>query len=200
MRDSHSAMSVYRHHRIHGDNLWKSIVPGERIVREHKTAYRRGDNTVIELYTAEAGLVVVEWDNYMGIHMTVTRPSLTGGLCGNNDGNADNDLLPRFPDGKGYVQSWRISSRTRTGNTTGAVFETDFVEEGETLAFCQIAIRELLLELQCVPENYQLELLVHVCVYERNENVVLSDREECDVKCYLKQHLQIMCFPAISLL
>ena len=202
VHDSVRSMSVYRGCRIHGDHLWKVLEPGEVVTREFKRASRIGNRTVIVLYNGD---VIIEWDNLTGVHVTILRQLevQTGGLCGNNDGSMENDLLPRYEhysktDVQDYLRSWRISNHRIDPSDDTAIVETDFFmnEHSENLENCQGELREILSILECVPENSKLELLVRVCVYERQLGRRFTGRGSCDVRCYLTEQLDIMCNPA----
>ena len=200
VHDSVRGLAVYRDYWIHGDQLWKELETGEVVSREFKKAYRVGNTTVVVLY---GGDVIIEWDNMMGIHITVFREVNTGGLCGNNDKDLENDFLPRYRHYSAnnfgdFLKSWRISNHKKDPMNGIPIVERDVLlnENMENLGHCQRLIKELLLMLECVPGKDKLELLVRVCVYERHIGLRFTDRQRCDLRCYLTEQLRIMCYPA----
>ncbi|KAL5257859.1 hypothetical protein ACHWQZ_G012712 [Mnemiopsis leidyi] len=201
VHDSVSGMSVYRGYRVHGDSLWQVLQPGELVFRESKAAYRLENRTVIVVYEGD---VIIEWDNLMGVHVTVFRDSgvKTGGLCGNNDKDTRNDLLPRYThysssDFADYLRSWRISNHKDDPEGRNLpLVETKLLESGETLEYCRGFLTEQLKMRGCGRETDRVELLLTVCVYEVKLGQTYRHRNKCNVWCYLSRQLEIMCNPA----
>ena len=201
VHDSVSGMSVYRGYRVHGDSLWQVLQPGELVFRESKAAYRHENRTVIVLYEGD---VIIEWDNLMGVHVTLFRDKevRTGGLCGNNDKDTRNDLLPRYnhysrTDHADYIRSWRISNHKDDPKGRNLpLVETNLLESGETLEYCRGFLTERIKVMGCGTDTDRVDLLLTVCVYEVKLGKTFRHRNKCNVWCYLTRQLEIMCNPA----
>lgn len=201
VHDSHSPLSFHRKRRVHGPgNLWRVVEEGETLTRDHKTMYVRDGKIIMVLY---GGTVTIGWDGYMSAYIINRQRARTGGLCGNNDRDPANDFIARYivsenyDEFNNYLASWRIT-HFHTHKMASPRYTTDLTDQ-EHVVYCQDCLRSGL-PAECVPNQETLELLLSVCVFELGVGATFRDRENCDVRCYLKLQLSIMCNPPHQLL
>ena len=60
--------------------------------------------------------LVIHWDGYVSAQIQTPRNTRTCGMCGDNDGNPDNDMMTRRT-GEGLWNILEISERERTATT-----------------------------------------------------------------------------------
>lgn len=125
------------------------------------------------LYNAS---VTITWDNQMSVQIRVPPLLHTGGLCGNNDRDVTNELLPRYPVPgldplSQFLVSWRISSSHVTSSPSH-VTSHDVAECQEMVGRCR------------------REVLVRVCAAERGMGI---ERGGCGTECYINTLTRTLC-------
>ena len=88
------------------------------------TALFDGSNLKVTADLGNNKKIVINWDGYVSVQIETPRDTYTCGMCGNNDGNVDNDMTTRSnamaTDAAEFGDSWKVDPLGRCVETEPA--------------------------------------------------------------------------------